>query len=107
MQEKTLQTFELENQRIITTTKTSKMLEEIKELNQMRTDIMWLIELRSVDFPEKIVMEKAQIPGSLKRIAIKYYSLSDGELLDSLAFIGCKMDRMTASISLTDLSGII
>lgn len=86
------------------------MLEELKSLNEKRSDLLWLIKVRSVDYLEKYEFESRLNRESqyrLKRISFKYYSLNDEELNKLFCVVSFRIDQLTSKISLNELSGIL
>lgn len=86
------------------------MLETLKELNQRRTEILWVIQIRSLSILEKMDAERSateQFSMNLRKVAFSYYALSDQQLQDVLASLTFEIDQITDEVSLNDIASLL
>ena len=86
------------------------MLEELKKLNERRSDILWLMKVRSVEYFEKCELERNMNrtdPCRMSKISFQYYTINDEQLSELLSVVTFRIDLLTSQISLEELSGLL
>lgn len=86
------------------------MLDELRELNEKRSDLLWLMKVRAADYFEKSDLEKelkSKDAARISRISLKYYTINDVQLTQLLCAVTFRIDCITSQISLEELSGLI